>query len=125
MTVPGQEKKILVQFDGRCVLCSRTVRQIIKADQEKKFVFQSIPETTTNPESITVWRNNISYQHFDAVLVVASELGGFYRLLGIFRILPRSWRKTLYLWVARNRFRWFGKRKTCFIPSPEEKERFI
>ena len=125
MTAPDQENKILVQFDGMCVLCSRTVRQIIKADRAKKFIFQSISGTTTNPETVIVWCDNICYQHFDAVLIVARELGGGYRLLEIFRILPPSWRKKIYLWVARNRFRWFGRQKSCFIPSSEEEDRFI
>ena len=120
------EGKLLVQFDGICILCSRTIQFILKADRKKKFLFQTL-QSSTNPvsfDTVIVSDQYSSYQRFDAVLVIGKELGGIYRL-AIFRLIPRKWRNSLYLWVAKNRFKWFGKRQSCYFPSAEERQRFI
>jgi predicted DCC family thiol-disulfide oxidoreductase YuxK len=121
------EGKILVQFDGMCILCSRAVRFIMKADRKKKFVFQALQNSSESQdfETIIVTDSQSIYEYFDAVLKIGKELGGIYSAIAIFKILPQKWRHSLYLWVARNRFRWFGKRNSCYLPSEEEKERFI
>lgn len=121
------EGKIVVQFDGICILCSRAVRFILKADLKKKFVFQALQHSSENQdfETIVVSNSQSTYEYFDAILIIGKELGGIYKGVVFFRILPRSWRHSLYIWVARNRFHWFGKRNSCYLPSDEEKERFI
>lgn len=127
MTNPARNDKILIRFDGMCVLCSRIVRIILKTDKNKKFVFQTLQKSgeSTNPETIVVTFNGKDYQYFEAVLVIAKELGGVFRIIEIFRAIPENWRKSIYLWIARNRFRWFGKRTSCYIPTEEERDRFI
>lgn len=119
--------KILVQFDGMCILCSRTVRFILKADRKKKFLFQTLQNSSGNEsaDTVIVTDHHSSYQYFDAVLKIGKELGGFYQSVAIFKLMPRRWRHSLYLWIARNRFRWFGVRESCYLPSEEEKERFL
>lgn len=121
------EGKIIIQFDGICILCSRAVRFILKADRKNKFIFQALQNSSEsqNFETIIVTHNHLKYEYFDAILEIGKELGGIYGAVAIFMILPRRWRHSLYLWVARNRFRWFGKRNSCYLPSEEEKERFI
>ncbi len=121
------EGKMLILFDGICVLCSRTVRIILKADKRKKFLFQALQETAKvdNFDTVIVVDGGLTYEYFDAVLKIGKELGGIYRTVAIFKLLPRKWRHELYLFVAKNRFHWFGTRETCYLPSPEEKERFI
>lgn len=121
------EGKILVQFDGICILCSRAVRLILKADPKKKFLFQTLQNAGEDRdfETIIVTENQSTFKYFDAILKIGKELGGIYSVVAIFRILPRSWRHSLYLWIARNRFRWFGRRNSCYLPSEEEKERFV
>ena len=121
------EGKFLVQFDGLCILCSRTINFILKADRKKKFLFQTLQNSTEKEsfDTVIVSDQNSNYQHFDAILKIGKELGGIYRTIAVFRVLPRSWRRFLYLWVADNRFRWFGIRDSCYLPSEEEKERFI
>ncbi len=123
----AEDKKILIQFDGYCYLCSRTVRFLLKADRKQRFIFQPIQENQNNliPDTVIVVDGKEQWMYFDAVLKISKELGGIYRLAEIFRLLPPKWRKTLYLWIARNRYRWFGKRKTCYIPSNSELDRFI
>ena len=121
------EGKILIRFDGYCVLCSRTIRFILKADRKKKFLFQTLHDDLTcgSPETVIVTNQHSEYRYFDAVLKIGQELGGVFRAVALFRIIPRKWRHLLYLWVAKNRFRWFGKRNSCFLPSEEDRERFI
>lgn len=121
------EEKILVQFDGICILCSGTIRFIMKADRRKKFLFQALQSLPDNqmPGSVIVYDGKAKYTYFNAILKIGNELGGIYRLIGIFKIIPSPWRQSLYQWIARNRYKWFGVRKSCYIPSLEEKERFI
>jgi predicted DCC family thiol-disulfide oxidoreductase YuxK len=124
-TVP--DGKILVQFDGRCILCSRAIQFIMKADRKKKFMFQALQITSGEQsfDTVIVIDRSAKYRYFDAVIKVGRELGGIYRLIVVFRIVPRKWRNSIYLWIAANRFKWFGKRNSCYLPSEEEKERFI
>ena len=121
------EEKILVQFDGICILCSRTIQFIMKADRRKKFLFQTLQNSSVNetPDSVIVYDGKGTFSHFEAILKIGKELGGIYSIVGILRIIPIKWRHSLYLWIAKNRYRWFGVRQSCFIPSPEDKERFI
>lgn len=121
------EGKILVQFDGVCILCSGAVRFILKADKKKIFLFQALQNSGEDKdfETIIVTDNRSTYEYFDAILKIGNELGGVYRAVAIFKLLPQKWQYSLYVWVARNRFSWFGKRESCYLPSEEEKARFI
>lgn len=121
------EGKMLIQFDGMCILCSRTVRFILKADRKQKFLFQTLQPNLSNQlfDTVIVNDGQKTYCYFDAVLKIGHELGGIYRLIAVFKILPARWRKNLYLWVAKNRYQWFGLRKSCYLPEEKERERFI
>lgn len=119
--------KILVEFDGFCALCSGTVRFILKADKQRKFIFRALPQDENGgiPETVIVSDGNGEFRYFDAVLKIGRELGGFYRAVAIFRLIPAGWRKRLYLWIAKKRFDWFGRRDTCYLPSEKGKDRFL
>ena len=121
------EGKILVQFDGLCILCSRTIQFLLKRDRKRKFLFQTLQKYSEAQsfDTVVVIDQHQTFQYFDAVLKIGFELGGIYQLIAIFRIIPRSWRHSLYLWIAKNRFKWFGKRESCYFPTKEVKERFI
>lgn len=121
------EGKILIQFDGICVLCSRTVRFILKADRNRKFIFQTLQNANQNDDfdSIRVYDHHSAYHYFDAVLKIGEELGGIFRFVSFFRLFPRSWRNSLYKWIALNRYYWFGKRETCYLPSAAERNQFL
>ena len=121
------EGKILVQFDGLCILCSRTVHFILKRDRKRKFLFQTLQQFSKDQhfDTVVVIDQKSTFQYFDAVLKIGYELGGIYQLIAVFRIIPQSWRHSSYLWIAKNRFQWFGMRESCHLPSEEEKERFI
>jgi len=127
MNISVPKDKILIQFDGMCILCSRMVRFILKTDRKRKFLFQALQNSYDNKssETIIVKDQDSSYKYFDAVLKIGKELGGIYNAVYVFRIIPQSWRRFLYLWIAANRYRWFGTRQSCYLPSGEEAERFI
>lgn len=65
------------------------------------------------------------HQKSSAGLQVAKKLGGFWRLLYVLIIIPKPFRNWIYSVVAKNRYRWFGKQESCWLPSPELKSRFI
>lgn len=122
------EGKFLVQFDGMCILCSQTVRFLLNADRKNKFLFQALQNSVADQNSETIILTNhrgLQYTYFDSVLKIGIELGGIYKSIAIFRLLPKSWRKSIYQWVARNRFRWFGRRQSCYLPTEAERKKFI
>ena len=121
------EGKILIQFDGMCILCSRTIRFILKADRRKKFVFQTLQNSSDEEtfDTVIVSDGSRILSHFDAFLKIGKELGGIYKMVVLLRIIPERWRNSLYLWISINRYRWVGVRESCFVPSAEDKERFI
>ena len=65
------------------------------------------------------------YTHSDVALNVAKRLGGLWTLFLVFSIIPRSIRDRIYNWIARNRYRWFGEKEQCMIPTPDIKARFL
>ncbi len=128
--------KILILFDGYCHLCSRTVQVILKFDKKRKFVFAPLSSTTgihfkekyhitKQTDSVILIKANVCNIKSEAVLEIADSLGGLFKLLLIFRIIPRKWRDKLYDCVARNRFRWFGKRSSCLMPPKGQEQQFL
>lgn len=122
-----EPEKILIRFDGICVLCSSFVRLLLKLDRKRKFIFQVMPESSPDEAlpSVIVIHETKTYEYSEAVLKICCELGGIFRILLIIRIIPRSWRDRIYLWIARNRYKWFGKNKTCFVVRKTDASRFI
>ncbi len=128
--------KSLILFDGHCHMCSRVVQLILKFDRNKMFLFaplesdaglfwkgkRQIPESV---DSIILIEENCFLIKSDAVLKIARQLGGLFKFLLIFRVIPRSWRNRVYDLIARNRFRWFGRRESCMMPTREQRKRFI
>lgn len=128
--------KSLILFDGYCHLCSRLVQFILKFDRNKIFLFaplesdaglfwkgkRQIPESV---DSIILIEETDFLIKSDAVLKIARQLGGLFKFLLIFRAIPRSWRNRVYDLIARNRFRWFGRRESCMMPTKEQRKRFI
>ena len=81
-----------------------------------------------NPEDLTsviLIQNDQLYAKSDAALKVARQLSGIWPLLYGFIIIPRGIRDIVYNWIARNRYRWFGKKDACMIPTPDMRARFL
>lgn len=132
------DKGPILFFDGVCNLCNSTVQFIIKKDKRKILRFASLQSSTgqkvgmqlasihgTMPDSLVLQRNGKLYIKSDAALQVSKLMGGAWPLLAVFLIVPRFIRDGIYDWVARNRYKWYGKQDECMMPTKELKERFI
>lgn len=128
----------LVVFDGFCVLCSATVKFLIKIDKNKLLKFTTLRsdpsrdnrnETgieTGQPASVIYIENGQVYTESEALVHLLKRLGGIWEMLSaILRIIPRKWRNYLYRLIAKNRYHIFGKKNQCFIPSGEYTDRFV
>lgn len=129
-------KRRVIFFDGVCNLCQRSVQFILTRDPGGIFLFASlqenlasqlIPNSMSSVEeqgSIILWEEGkISYRS-TAVLRIVRKLSGWWPLLYVFILVPPFIRDTVYNWVAKNRYHWWGKTDTCMVPSPEWRKRF-
>jgi len=131
-------KKIIL-FDGVCNLCNRSVQFVIKRDSKDVFRFASLQsdlgkkllaERNINPQetdSIVLIEPNVAYYtRSSAAIEIAKELGGLWSLISAFNyILPENIRDSIYGFIAKNRYKWFGKKDECPLPTPEQKRKFI
>ncbi len=127
----------VVIFDGMCHLCDGFVSRLIKWDKEEKLLFvanqseagQAILTKFGSTEqaegTVFFLENDQLYTKSTAVLRITKLLPFPLNLLSVFSIFPAGLRDIVYGWVSRNRYRWFGKRNTCRMPTPEEMKRFI
>jgi predicted DCC family thiol-disulfide oxidoreductase YuxK len=127
----------VVLFDGVCNLCNGSVVFIIKRDAKSKLRFASLqseygeeqmkkfnlPPSALN--SVLLIKGGRLYQKSNAALEIASMLDGIWPILYVFKIVPRFLRDFIYDWIAHNRYRWFGKKEACMIPTPDMRARFI
>jgi predicted DCC family thiol-disulfide oxidoreductase YuxK len=131
------DSRKIVLFDGVCNLCNSTVQFILKRDKKKQFVFSSLQGKTGTalmqqfglPEgvynSFMLVENGKLYTRSAGALRVLKLLGGGWRLLYAFIIIPTFIRNAVYNWIARNRYKWFGKEESCWLPLPQWKDRFL
>ncbi|GAA4453464.1 thiol-disulfide oxidoreductase DCC family protein [Nibrella saemangeumensis] len=126
----------IVLFDGVCNLCNGAVNFIIDHDPQHRFRYASLQSETgkqlvaRHPElagmdSIVLLSGDQVLSKSGAVLRIASLLSGPWRWLAVFRIVPQSLRDIVYDWVARNRYRLFGRTDACRIPTPELRDLFL
>ncbi|CAN5747452.1 thiol-disulfide oxidoreductase DCC family protein [soil metagenome] len=131
------EASSIILFDGVCNLCAWSVRFIIERDAAKRFQFASLQSGTgqhlltkhgisrDRMDSVVLIKDGQAYTESTAALRVARQLSGLWPCLSIGIILPRFIRDPFYRFIAKNRYRWFGKMESCLMPSPELKSRFI
>jgi len=129
-------KKIIV-FDGVCILFNSFVQFILKRDRTQQFYFTTAQsdfvkekvKTMTfkvNPmDSVIYLKNGKVLTESSAILGILSDLGGIWKLLSIFRIIPPMVRNVVYRFCAKRRYRVFGMLETCMLPSSEWKNRFL
>lgn len=133
-----QKDKKLILFDGICNLCNASVLYVIKHDKSNIFMFAPLQSKvgeqlidtyqidTTKTDSILLYepQKGISYRS-TAALKIASKLKFPISLLSAFIILPPFLRNWVYNYIAKNRYKWFGKKDACMIPTPELKDKFL
>ncbi len=127
----------IILFDGICVLCASSVRFIIKHDKAGLFKFtqaqSDIGKQIQSEQSLDAMASGTmilikegkAYCKSDAALEIARDLNGLWKALILFKLVPRCLRNALYDFVARKRYRWFGKRESCMIPDDSFKQRFV
>jgi predicted DCC family thiol-disulfide oxidoreductase YuxK len=127
----------IILFDGICNLCNRLVLFIIKRDKDDRFKFASLQSDVgqqwlkqlglvkTGFESLVLIRGDKYYLKSTGVLKILKELGGVWKAFYIFIVIPHPIRDLFYNLVAKSRYKIFGKRNVCMIPTPELKERFL
>lgn len=126
----------IIIFDGYCNLCTNTVSFIIKLDRRKIFQFASLQSvfaeqllqkenlSSIQADSIVYFEKGKVYYKSEAVLRITRKLGGVMLVLQIGYLLPGKWRDGLYDFIARNRYKWFGKKDQCALPDQKISDRF-
>lgn len=129
--------KRIILFDGDCNFCDSSVQFIIKRDPAAHFLFTSLQsekglELTkqyaipVEVDSLVLIENGKAFTKSSAALRIAKKLDGLWHLLFLFILVPRKIRDGVYDYVAKNRYKWFGKKEdACMLPSPEQRKRFI
>lgn len=126
----------IILFDGSCNFCSTSVQFIVKRDPGAYYQFAAlqseagrrlltaykVPEDT---DSLILIDNNRYYMKSSAALRICKHLNGGWKMFSLFLVIPRPLRDTLYDLIAKNRYKWFGRKKACPLPSPEMKNRFL
>ena len=127
----------VIVFDGVCALCSRWVRFLLRFDRHGRYRFAAMQGThgrrlmrahgldPDDPLSFLLVEHGHAHTDTDAIVRVLAGLGGPWRLAALARLLPRSLRDRGYRWLARNRYRWFGRHDACHLPAPEQAARFL
>lgn len=131
-----QSKQPIILFDGVCNLCNGTVDFLMKQDRKKQFRFAPLQSETgelltqqfqipENSDSVILIKSNTVYFKSDVVIEISGMLHYPWKMGVIIKIIPKKIRDKLYDWIAKNRYRWFGKKDTCRIPTLEEQEFFM
>lgn len=132
-----QDQFDIVLFDGVCNLCNNAVDLIIRNDKKGRIKVGPLQDEKTAAllrdydinsdylDSIILIRGDKVYYKSRAALETARKLKGFWPLLYAFVVVPAFIRDPVYDWIARNRYRWFGKKETCRLPTADERARFL
>jgi predicted DCC family thiol-disulfide oxidoreductase YuxK len=129
----------LVLFDGVCNLCNSAVNFVIDRDPRAVFRFASLQSQAGrtairahggepaqgDPDTILLVENGRLFDRSTAALRIARRLAGAWKLLYALVVVPRPLRDLVYKWIARNRYRWFGKAEVCRVPTAALRARFV
>jgi len=132
------EQKQLILFDGICNLCNSSVQYVIKHDSKDKFMFTALQSEvgqqiikeynidTAKTDSFLLYTPEVGISSKSmAALKIAFQLGFPNNLLCVFFIIPPFVRNYVYDYIAKNRYKWYGKKESCMIPTPELKSKFL
>ncbi|WP_378998754.1 thiol-disulfide oxidoreductase DCC family protein [Metabacillus niabensis] len=132
-----KEKQPIILFDGVCHFCNQAVQFIIRHDKKEQTVFAALQSPigqklllqyelpTDEFDSFIFIHNGKVYQKSQAALQLCLLFGGGWRLLYLFIIIPRPIRDAIYHYIAKNRYKWFGKADQCMLPTAKVRRRFL
>ena len=133
----SESVKPIIVFDAMCVLCSANAQFVINNDRRGHFLLASMQGEVGSaiyrkfgidpsaPDTIVVVTGDHALRDSDAVLSIYEGLGWPWRMLSALKIIPRVLRDPAYRLIARNRYRIFGKRETCWLPTAEQAARVL
>lgn len=131
-----QEKAIVI-FDGYCNVCNGWVDFILKRDKKDQFYFtanqneagkevlSAFGEKTVDVSSVYLFKNGKLHKRSAAALRVFTMLPFPWMLMGVFILVPSFIRDVVYNYIANNRYKWYGKKESCRIPTAEERAKFL
>ncbi len=127
----------IILFDALCILCSANAQFVLRHDRPGRFRLASIQGDTgaalcrahgvdpADPVSMLIVEGDRVRRDSDAVLSIYEGLGWPWRSMALFRLVPAMLRDPAYRWIARNRYRIFGRRQTCWVAPPEYRARIL
>ena len=127
----------IIVFDAECLLCSANAQFVLNHDRRGRFLLASMQGEAgsalyrrfgidpADPDTLIVVEGDRVRRDSDAILAIWAGLGWPWRAATMFRLVPRALRDLVYHWVARNRYRLFGKRDTCWLPDPAFRDRML
>ncbi len=131
------DNRHIVVFDGVCNFCNSAVNFMIKRDPSAKFAFTPMQSelgeqllrlhgiSTEDTDTLLLIKQGKAYVRSNAALEIAKDLSGYWYLLNVLKVLPRPIREGCYRLLARNRYRLFGKKDSCMVPTAGVKDRFL
>jgi len=134
-TLKMNREKIII-FDGVCNFCNKSVNFIIKRDPNFHFMFAPYQAESTqkllkkydiqtqSKDTLILIKDGKYFTKSDTVLEIIKELSGFWYLLRIFKFLPKNFRDYFYDMISRNRYKLYGKKQSCMVPTKELEKRF-
>lgn len=137
MIAQNNSNKGLLIFDGYCILCLWSVRFILKRDKKDYFRYVALQSEYAKQiissynlpddfdKSIVLISENKIWLKSNAVLQIVSRLNGFWPIFGIFKIIPKPIRDSIYMFISKYRYKLFGKRNDCYIPEKKDLQKFI
>lgn len=137
-----EDTRAVIVFDGVCVLCNGWVSFLLKRDRAQRYRFAAMQSEAgrgllaangldpEDPASFLLIEYDVGNAprvstDTDAIRRVLVGLGGIWRCAGAMALLPRALRDPLYRWMARHRYRWFGRHTACTVPAPAQRHRFL
>jgi predicted DCC family thiol-disulfide oxidoreductase YuxK len=131
------EERPIILFDGVCNFCNGSINFLIRQDKKDVFRFAPLQSQTGQKllaqyqiqkkgfESFVLLQDGKAYQKSTAALKVLKQLPWYWKALKVFWIVPAFLRNAIYDFIARNRYKWFGKKETCMIPTRAVRNRFL
>lgn len=127
----------IILFDGVCNFCNNSINLVIRKDKRDYFRFAPLQSEagkiltekfnidTTKTDSVLLIENDVLYSKSTAALRIARKMGGLFPLCYAMIIIPKFLRDPMYDFIAKRRYKWFGKKESCMIPTPEIRTKFL
>ena len=134
---PFPDDKAIIIFDGKCVLCSRWARFVLRHDRKRRFrllaaqtplgvaLYEHYGLDPVSYETNILLEDGRAWLKSEGTIRMFERLGLPWSAVTVARVVPRALRDRLYNVIARNRLRWFGSREVCFLPDPADADRFV